>query len=123
MLERDARAAVARFERDVGFGVASVHEHEPLARLPDLDARHRAALARGAVVHLDQPAADERLEADADTARRVEEVVRAALVPGVDLVGEHLERGLGVDGDVDRHAYRRGGASSRSLRVSARRAP
>ena len=60
---------------------------------------------RGCLGILDEPAPDERLEPDADCACGIGEVVRAAVIPGIDLLGEHRERGVGIDVDLDRDAY------------------
>ncbi len=108
VFERHACRPAVGFEAHVDLGFPAVDEHEPAAGLPHGDGSHRPPFAARAVVHLEQAAADERFEADRHRARVVVEVVRAALVPGVDLVGEDRERSVDVHVDVDRNTHRRG---------------
>jgi hypothetical protein len=106
VLEHHAGADLGRLEAHLDLGdvtavVDEVVEQQPLPRLPRLDAAEVEALTRLLVPHLDPPSADAGLETDRNRTVRVLPTVGAALVPRVDLLGEHLERGDGIDGNLD----------------------
>src|SRR5262249_45548272 len=128
MLEHHARPPVGRLEADLDLGhmaavVEEVIEHQPLPRLPCRDAAEVVALARLLVPHLDPTSADAGLEPDADRALRVLPPVRTALVPGADLLGDHLECRDGVDADLDARGHGVGRAHrARRVRVPRRSA-